>query len=165
MKLDKKLIKRIKLTQNKFAIVDEEDFDKLNKWKWHAHKDNKNGVFYVWRNSHISEGIKKQRTFLMHREIMNAPKGMVVDHINHDGLDNRKCNLRLCTCSQNSANQTKKGLKGAHKDKRYSRWISSTKYKQKTIYIGSFRTQIEAAKAYDKKVIELFGEFANPNFK
>jgi hypothetical protein len=85
--------KLIPLTQGKFAIVDAEDYERLSKYKWHVDKGD--STYYAAR------GIVG-KNFRMHREILNAPEGLVVDHRNHNGLDNRKKNLRLCTRSQNN---------------------------------------------------------------
>ncbi len=86
----------IPLTQGKFAIVDAEDYDWLIRYKWHACK---------CKNTYYASRVRGGKTIKMHREIMRAPKGLVCDHINHNGLDNRKRNLRLCTNAQNCYNQ------------------------------------------------------------
>ena len=87
--------RRIPLTQGKYAIVDPEDFERLNKYKWYAVKDSR--TFYSYRNKRVG---KKYISLGMHREILDPPGHLVVDHINHNGLDNRKANLRLATSAQ-----------------------------------------------------------------
>ena len=87
--------RRIPLTQGKYAIVDPEDFERLNKYKWYAVKDSR--TFYAYRNKRVG---KKYISLGMHREILDPPGHLVVDHINHNGLDNRKANLRLATSAQ-----------------------------------------------------------------
>jgi hypothetical protein len=101
---------------------------------------------------------------------MNAPEGMVVDHINHNGLDNRKVNLRFATRAENAryARKTKNkfssNYKGVHYIKRAKRWRTMITFEDKTIYIGQFRDEISAAKAYDRAAKKYFGEFACLNF-
>lgn len=105
----------------------------------------------------------------MHREIMQAPAGMVVDHIDGNGLNNRRSNLRLCTRMQNSRNRRKNRdstteFKGVWRDKRTGRCYAQIRFKGKNLYVGVFDTAIEAARAYDRKALELFAEFAHLNF-
>ena len=105
----------------------------------------------------------------MHRLIMNPPENMVVDHIKQsDTLDNRRTNLRVCSYSQNNYNtrgfsKSSSEYKGVCRLKNY--WKAQIGFNGKNINIGVFKSEIEAAKAYDKKARELFGEFAHLNFK
>jgi hypothetical protein len=148
--------------EGKFAIVDDEDFERLNKYRWAAQHNPFYAFRSVWRNGR-SFGI------FMHREIMNAPDKVMIDHRNHDGLDNRKSNLRLCSSAQNQANRRKGNgtskYKGVHFNTRNSRWVAKLMYKQKEYYLGVFKDETKAAKAYDAKARELFGEFAKTNFQ
>ena len=157
-------MKQIALTQNKFAIVDDEDFEKLNQFKWHAEK--RGDTFYARR----SEGGRLHlKRFYMHRQVM-APNNNKIhcDHISGNGLDNRKSNLRLCTSSENLMNQrpsigaTSK-YKGVYWDKSRNKWGSRIGINGIGIYIGRFLDEIEAAKAYNLKATELFGDFARLN--
>jgi len=105
----------------------------------------------------------------MHREIMNAPKGLDVDHIDGNGLNNRKSNLRLCTHAENVHNSRpmrngSSKYKGVCWHKTYKKWYSSIGKTGKRFYLGRFDNEIDAALAYDKKAKELFGEFAYLNF-
>ena len=107
----------------------------------------------------------------MHRQIMKAPKGMVVDHIDGNGLNNRRSNLRICTPRQNQWNRcplkTRKQtspFKGVQYPTGKSRPYARIQYNGKTIHIGVFDSEVEAAQAYDRKAVELFGEFAYLNF-
>lgn len=107
----------------------------------------------------------------MHREIMRAPEGVLVDHRDGDGLHNWRENLRNCTDAQNkmnrkviSANNTS-GYKGVSWSKKKRKWIAQSMINKKHIFIGHFSTPEEAARAYDEKARELFGEFARTNFK
>ncbi len=151
--------KLISLTQNKFTIVDNEDFERLNQYSWSA--DKKECTCYAKHNA-------GKRHILMHREILKAKKGQDIDHINHNGLDNRKCNLRFCTPSQNHRNQkpSKGGTscyKGVSRHKKNSKWQVHIWLNGKNNYLGCYDNEIKAAKVYDKKALELFGEFACVN--
>ena len=133
-------IKKIKLSQGKFALVDAEDYDYLMQWCWCAVKGT--NTFYAARNDKFTGTTK------MHRVIMNAPKGMEVDHINRDGLDNRKENLRIVTRRGNQSNRRDQlSLMGAYtiKGKFYYSRIGVS---GKSIYLGSFKTAEQAHEAY-----------------
>lgn len=162
-------MKEIQLTQGKVAIVDDEDYKYLNQFKWHFSERKKGGQSFAGRQpSRKLPG--PRRTIVMHREIMDAQKGMQVDHINHNTLDNRKCNLRLCNNQENlrnkriNQNKNKSGFKGVSWYKPSSKWRAEIMVSKKNIYIGYFKNPIEAALAYDEKARELFGEFAYTNF-
>ncbi len=152
--------KLIPLTQGQFAIVDADDYEELSRYKWHV---NKGGRTYYARSQ------KKGKDIKMHRLIMGAPKGLFVDHINHNGLDNRKQNMRLCTRLENIRNQLpRRGgssqYKGVGWHKKTKKFVARITYKGKRTSLGYYDDEIEAAKAYDKKAKELFGEFAYLNF-
>jgi hypothetical protein len=102
----------------------------------------------------------------MHREIMHAPDGMVVDHKNRNGIDNRPDNLRVCTPAQNEYNKAPRGkrsrFKGVYPDG--DKWYAMIKHKGETYYLGTFDDEVEAAKARDRKAYELEGEYAYLNF-
>ena len=152
--------KQIPLTQGKFAIVDEEDFDSLVVRSWCVHGQGKN-----W----YAIGHKDGKQIKMHREILGltSKDKVYVDHINHNGLDNRKCNLRICNNRKNQANQLiRPGGSSPYKGVRYKngKWESQINYHGKSIYIGRFNNDIDAAKASDKKALELNGEFSLLNF-
>ena len=150
----------IPLTQGKFAIVDAEDYGWLSKHKWCAAKSRE--TFYAHR-------FREGTIVGMHREIMRAPKGVVCDHKNHNCLDNRKNNLRLCTSAQNQYNKrSKKGCssryKGVVRRDAHKRWRARIGFNRKRIHLGDFADEKQAAIAYDDKAAELFGEFAYLNF-
>lgn len=160
MKLNILDIMPISLSQGLYALVDGEDYPFLVKYKWYAHKIDKN--VYAKR---YGKGNKK---IAMHRDIMKPLPNFQVDHINGGGLDNRKQNLRIATSAQNKHNQKirKTGssqYKGVCWDKDQNKWRASIRHNKKSIYLGLFNTQIKAAKAYDQKARELFGEFAHTN--
>jgi len=155
-------VKRIPLTQGKFALVDEEDYEWLNQWKWYYN----NG--YAARDQ-WDPITKKQIKIRMHRIIMNAKEGEEVDHINHNGIDNQKYNLRVCTVSQNMQNsKSNKNSSSQYKGVSYNPMTQKCQvqimYNGKFIYLGYYKDEEEAARAYDKAAIELFGEFACLNF-
>lgn len=156
--------KLIPLTQGKFAIVDAEDYDQFSQDKWFAKR--RRGWVYAARTT--SRSTPQRRTVWMHREIINASKGMMCDHKDHNGLNNSKSNLRLCTNSQNQQNQ-KPRTTGTSKYKgvnwhKNNKWQARIGFNGRRIYLGLFDNQIDAAVAYDRKAVELFGEFACLNF-
>lgn len=148
----------------KYALVNVDGFELVKNFRWYLNKEG-----YVMRSQHISGSGKKRKKkiVILARLLMDAPKNKVVDHINRDPLDNRKENLRICSRSQNEANSPSRGgtsqFKGVHWDKKTERWISGIKLKYKKFILGSFESEIEAAKVYDKKAREFFGEFAYLN--
>lgn len=159
-------MKYIKLTRGKYAIVNDEDFEHLNKYKWYAHKSR--DTYYAYRGDSLNG---KKIVVAMHRQILGLSyqDGLETDHRNHNGLDNRRDNIRICTRHQNSLNQlanknTTSKYKGVSRDKNYKKWHAHIKIHQKSYYIGKFDNEIDAAKAYDIKAKELFGEFAYLNF-
>lgn len=158
-------MKKIKLTQGKYALVDDEDFKKVNQHRWCANY--RNGYWYAVRSIKKSNG--KQTLQYMHRFIMNTPKKMETDHRNHNGFDNQRYNLRTCTRSDNQHNrQMQQGLskyKGVVWMKGKKKWRTLIGLHKKRIHLGYFADEIAAAKAYDKKARELFGEFAYLNFR
>lgn len=159
-------MKFIKLTQNQYAIVDDEDFEKLNHHKWCATK--KGNTYYVRRGGNPRKGIKQ---IMMHREIMDNPMGLEIDHIDGNGLNNQRSNLRICTHRQNLWNSrpynknTSSTLKGVHWCKARKRWIARVCINGKSTYIGSFLSEDEAGIARDRVARDLCGDFARTNFK
>ena len=147
------------LNKGKFTKVDLEDVEFISQWKWCC---DTNG--YAVRIARVRGGSK---TIRMHRKIMNPLDHQVIDHINHDILDNRKKNLRICSQSENSANQRIKsnnssGYKGVCLIKN-GRYRSRVMKDGKQVHLGYYSTAKEAGKAYNKKAKELFGEFAKLN--
>ena len=159
-------MKRIKLTQGKFALVDDCDFKWLNQWRWYAQKGR--NTYYAARSTR-NHTTKKQQVICMHRLILNTPTGMESDHRDGNGLKNTRSNLRICTTSQNQHNQlpqknTGSKYKGVWRYKKDNKWGSQIQINGKSINLGSFINEIDAALAYDAKARELFGEFAYLNF-
>lgn len=159
-------MKQIPLTQEKFAIVDDEDYERINQYKWYARKGG--NTYYAMRAMPIQNS--KQQWVFMHKEILGLPKSIETDHRNGYGLDNRKANLRPATHQQNQWNQQShyKGTsqyKGVCWNKLSKKWVAYIELNGKQYHLGCFDNEIEAAKVYDRKAIEWFGEFARTNFK
>lgn len=159
-------MKYIPLTRDKVAIVDDEDFDKLNKHNWYAFKDG--NTFYAARSTPLPNGT--WRLTLMHRVILGLKRDdkLRTDHRNHNGLDNRRKNLRVCTNAQNTHNSRPH----KHSSSRYKgvswcavrgKWLAQIKTPQRHINLGRFTSEMEAAEAYDAAALQHFGEFAYIN--
>lgn len=143
------------LTSNKIAIADCADCELLSKYEWCV-----DGSGYAVGYNDLK----------MHRYLMDAKNGEFVDHINHDKLDNRRCNLRICTKAENNQNRlmavnNTSGYKGVVWSERDKTYYVKLNCKGKRIFIGTFKDKLEAAKAYDTKALELHGEFALTNEK
>lgn len=176
-------MKLIELTQGKFAMVDDEDFEKLSDFKWHAHtRKGRDHTFYARRNGNYRPGNRTDAIY-MHRVVMNVSENEMIDHIDRNGLNNQKSNLRITTQSNNKKNSKGFGVskyKGVYLQKLqrkykkkngeisvyYSeRWVAQILIDKKYTCIGAFKTEEDAAKAYDEKAKIYHGEFANLNFK
>lgn len=153
------------LTLGQVAIVDECDYERLKLWKWTAYWSKNPKTFYAKRE-------EKNRTIIMHRFILDAPKGILVDHINHNGLDNRRCNLRFATASQNAHNHDRKpsgaaGLRGvclftrSVLAGRRRKWVASIRVEGKRKYLGIFESPEIAHEAYRAAELKYFGEFSS----
>jgi len=147
-------MKRIPLTQGKFALVDDDIFDELNQDKWYALKNKR--TFYAVRNVRKADG--KQTSLKMHRVIIQTPSGMETDHIDHNGLNNQRSNLRICTTIENSHNkraEVKEDTKYSsnyvgvswHKDNK--KWRANIASNGKDIHLGYFNNELDAAIAYN----------------
>jgi hypothetical protein len=157
-------MKEIELTQGKVALVDNGDFDELSKFKWYAHEEGK--TFYACRIIWINKG--KHTVLKMHRQIMQPLYEMDIDHIDGDGLNNQRENLRSCTHSQNLMNRlanrnNTSGFKGVVWHKRAGKWRAQIMVDYKRKYFGLYRTAIEAARAYNEAAKKHHGGFANLN--
>ena len=158
--------RRILLTKGLFTIVDQDDFERLNKYNWQAN-------VREGRSRYATRTIRRNGRVChrqMHRIITNAPKEMMVDHINHDGLDNRKVNLRLATPQQNAWNRRClrrcNGSKymGVSWDKQNRKWRGRLFVDGKSRFLGYFEDEKDAAIAFDRAAKEHRGEFAFLNF-
>lgn len=146
-------MKNIPLTQGKFALIDDADYEWASQYKWH-----------FTTNGYARRVAKDRTTPRMHREINKTPNGMDTDHINGDKLDNRRENLRSVTRSQNVMNLVKgkkgKKYKGTQYLKRSGKYNAMICLNGKNQFIGNYDTEEEAALAYNLKAVELFGEFS-----
>lgn len=155
------LMKKIKLTQGKYALVDDEDFACLSKSSWQFDKGNGNprARRTVWING-------KSHALTMHRDILKAKPGQIVDHINGNSLDNRKSNLRFCTRRQNRLNARAKGKSGFRGvERKRKKWAVVVYPNGKPIRLGLYKTKREAAKAYDNFAKKSYGKFARFNLE
>lgn len=156
LKPNKKGVRYIPLTQNQVAMVDAEDFEELNKYRWYAAKQGNN--YYAYRSG------GRGRQIPMHRQIMHPPDDMVVDHIDGNGLNNCKSNLRICTKAQNTYNSRPKGdtcgFKGVSRVKRTGKYRAVIGYKGDLTEIGEFVDPVDAARARDLVAMALQGEHA-----
>ena len=158
--------RKIPLGEGRFTIVDQKDFYLLNNFRWCAKGDGQ--CIYAVR--FVIEADKRAKIVTMHREIMDTPPGILVDHRNNDGLDNRRDNLRLATSSQNNINCRRNKSKSSSRfvgvtfDKRKKQWRVRISVNRKRIFLGYFDSEIDAAKAYDEAAKKYYGEFARLNF-
>lgn len=157
---DKKGVRHIPLTKNRFAIVDERDYEELSRFKW--------CVSCTGRRKLYACRMEGRRLVRMHRQILNAPAGKVVDHIDGNSLNNSRSNLRICTYSQNLCNRGKFAgatrYKGVFHRKDRDKCYAKIKFEGKEHYLGLYDDPAEAARAYDRKARELHGPFARLNF-
>ena len=154
-------MKQIKLFNNEVTLVDDEDHERLSRFKWHT---NKKG--YVLRS--VYENGKVSKIF-MHNEIMNPDHDLLVDHKDHNKLNNQKSNYRICTNTDNAKNRSSQksstskylgvSFKNANK-----KWIAQISFNNKVVHLGCFKNEEDAAKAYDEAAKKYHDEFANLNF-
>jgi hypothetical protein len=154
-------MKTIPLTSGLVTVVDDDDYDELSKYKWCSCSG----------RAARPRRIKGEPKFLiMSRVIMDAPKGMEVDHRDGNPLNNQRHNLRVCTPAENQHNQKKQSrqtssqYKGVHWHKASKRWMARIKKDKKKHYLGCFEVEEDAARVYDKAARTLFGKFARLNF-
>lgn len=170
-------MKKIPLTRGYVALVDDEDFERINAFSWYAHESPTTKIVYALRRIKDKE-TGKQKTYRMHREILNLPDDprIIVDHLDLNGVNNTKSNLRFATASQNQANIHRKRRKG--RTSRYKGvskfksqwnlkrpWVAEIKPgpKEKKKHLGYFATEAEAAQAYNAAALEAWGQFARLN--
>ncbi len=150
-------MKRIPLTQGRYALVDDEDWELVSNYNWHLEKR---------PNLYYAAASKSGERIAMHRLIMKAKKGQSIDHISSNGLDNQRYNLRFATPMQNQQNSrvhknTKSQFKGVSAC--HNKWIARIRINKIRYYLGIFTEERGAGIAYDRKAIEVFGEFARLN--
>lgn len=155
-------MKLITLTQGKYAMVDNKDFTVLSKFKWYAHLQKSTyNTFYAVR-------MCGRKLLYMHREIMNTPKNMETDHIDGDGLNNCRSNLRICTSRENRCNKRRQknntsGFIGVSWHKASNKWRATLTNNGKSLSLGHFTLKKYAYEAYINGCRKYHGEFINKN--
>ena len=154
----KEIVLHGKNGSGKLTLIDDEDYEMVSLFRWHVNSDGYARYTFVnIDGSHYN--------LMLHRLIANTPHGMYTDHRNHDVLDNRKSNLRICTVKQNGMNRRHRygssKFKGVCRDEHG--WRSRIQVDKKKISLGYYKDEIDAAKAYNSGAIKYFGEFANLN--
>jgi hypothetical protein len=150
-------IRRIPLGRGKYAYVDAADYEWLSQWKWRL------------RNGYAMRFEKGGKVVLMHREIMQPPRGKIVDHWDGNRCNNYRANLRTCTRGENSCNAAKQAgassrFKGVSWHRHIGKWYASIGFQRQSTFLGYFDDEVEAARVYDRAAVERFGVFARPNF-
>ena len=157
----------IRMAQPKYAKVDPADYKRLRKYEWFAKKGR--NTFYA-RGCVPDSKTARDKTIYMHQEIIKVPPGMVVDHINHDGLDNRKANLRAATASQNRINSRTARIRKSSKYRGVCRragqkkWFAYVYVKGRAVFTKYFDDATAAARARDRAAKKYHGQFAELNF-
>lgn len=164
---EKKII-NILLTDGHHAKIDVDDHSLISNYKWHAWRHPKSGYVYARRRIYDSLS-KTERIVYMHRELLAATSGQLVDHKNHDTLDNTRSNIRIASSAQNSQNSRLRrcntsGFKGVQWLSANRKWRAFISNNGSTLHLGLFKDRVEAAKAYDRAAVKLFGQFSLTNF-
>ena len=149
------------LISKKYVLIDSVDFNKISSYSWYLRP-------YYRSKTKFKVATATKPIIYMHRLIMNCPDELVIDHINGNALDNRKRNLRVCSVSNNAKNRSKNknntsGHTGVHWCKKNNKWKSRIRCDKKSYHLGFYTNVLDAAKAYNKKSLELFKEFSNLN--
>lgn len=160
-------MKEIKLSGKhglgKVALVDDEDYNFINQFKWYV---TKRKYTHYAMNDRMKNG--KRNVMIMHRIIMKTPAGLITDHRDQNGLNNQKSNLRICTKAENAwnrkphPNSSSKYL-GVSFSSRYKKWVAEININYTHIYLGRYKDEIQAAQAYNEAALKYHGEFARIN--
>ena len=157
-------MKEIQLNKGMVALVDDDDFERINKYKWQAYKKR-----HVWYAKNVKRKDKKRIVVKMHHFILNQVSETIIDHKNRIGIDNRKDNLRICTSQQNTQNSrirktNTSGYKGVSLSKKNQKYRCNITINYKAFCFGEYTSAIAAATVYDFFAYKLHGEFAGLNF-
>ena len=163
-------VAEISISRGNKSLIDAEDLDVVSLFKWYSNTTKRDHTYYAIAYRKAENG--KWKSIRMHRLIMGIEDSSVmVDHINGNGWDNRRSNLRIVTNSQNQMNarklaskNTSSKYKGVTLDKKLNKWIASIKINRKIKYLGHYTLEIDAAKAYDIAARDVFEGFTNANF-
>lgn len=152
-------MKQINLTQGEVAIVDDDDYDRLSKYKWRLQKNH---------NCKYAMSGKYPQTLYMHHLILCAVPGKIIDHVDNNGLNNQKLNLRYCTHAQNMRNRSKYTIsssryKGVSLVKSTHKWEASIRLDGKKLHLGQYESEEEASVVYDDASRKLHGQFSKTN--
>lgn len=166
------MTRTIPLTRGYVATVDDEDYEWLSQFSWYLHRNAQLTTAYAARSQrkHEIKPGERRRTVFMHREVLGLAIGRtpLADHKDHDGLNNQRSNLRICTEAQNHENQRKtrgrSRYKGVYWEARKNKWMASIRVAGRTKYISLHTSEEQAGRAYDRAAAEHFGEFACLNF-
>jgi len=154
-------MKKIPLTKGKYALVDDEDYEELNKYNWYAFRSKLEDSYYAARRILLNDG--RSRTIFMHRIIVGVHKGKETDHVNGNGLDNQRANLRLVTGSQNQQNRkigknNTSGYKGVTWNKKDKLWRAVIKINGIEKYLGGYKNKLEAAMKWTEEKLNKLAE-------
>lgn len=162
-------MKEIQLTQGYVAIVDDEDYDRVAKHRWSSCvKRRKNGSIYaVYAHANVYKKDGTRTKIKIHRFILNAPDDKIVDHIDGDGLNNLRENIRICSHVENRHNVHvpwgRSAFKGVGPVADHGKWRARINVNGERIVLGLFTSELDAARAYDAAALKYFGEFARIN--
>jgi len=161
-------VKTIPLTRGQVALVDDQDYERLARFRWHYQPGKKTG--YAVRNVRVGpRKLDKKIQIRMHKEILQVSAGQQVDHRDGDGLNNQRDNLRASTNQQNQHNARKhqngtaSRFKGVSRAQKRDAWVARIRINGRIKYLGYFKDERDAARAYDSAAVEHFGEFAKIN--
>ena len=143
-------MKEIPLSQNKIALIDDDDFPLISKYKWYFN----NG--YALRHNKMVGGVRVGKIF-MHKLVLNTPEGLVTDHINGNTLDNRKANLRAVSCFQNSWNSNIKGVSYHNRDKKWQVRVQNHGKRHQLGYFDTLESALQARKDFIKETRGVYG--------
>jgi hypothetical protein len=166
--MKEEIMKEILLPKGKITIIDDKDYNEISKYKWYIKSHGR--TWYVYR-IHYDLITKKRSSVYLHRQILDLQScdGKITDHIDRNGLNNTRINLRIVSYQQNAINRrlpknNKSGFRGVSYSKIHRKWKACIRYNNKTIYLGLYQTPTEAARGYDVKAKELFKRYAILNF-